>query len=216
MQIRDICDTEQQNMSPAAVSRTSRTGETAHKALLVYFTHFQPQAKMDRNWSPKSLRFLKRKGCPSFPRCLSPSSPGDISKLGSSPSSYLSHLQKSNEQMNSTSPCHQVPGESPLLHNVLSVTVISSHLFFFFFFLFFLKLLHAVVVCYNWITDGEHFIALRLISSRKCYFFWWSDLTPFLVLICAAEPQQAERSPVVKVQVLPVSITEIAAPSHFF
>lgn len=49
MQIRDICDTEQQNMSPAAVSRTSRTGETAHKALLVYFTHFQPQAKMDRN-----------------------------------------------------------------------------------------------------------------------------------------------------------------------
>lgn len=71
MQIRDICDMEQQNMSPAAVSRTSRTGETAHKALLVYFTHFQPQAKMDHNQLITKISTVPKKEKMSFLPTLS-------------------------------------------------------------------------------------------------------------------------------------------------
>lgn len=54
---------------------------------------------------------------------------------------------------------------SPLLHTILSLPVISSYLVF--------KLLHALMICYKWITDGNHLTALWLIPSTVCCFFFF-------------------------------------------
>lgn len=103
------------------------------------------------------------------PCCLSPPSRWHF-KLGNSPSSHLSPAAESKWATPHLATRSQVLGGkwSPLFHSILSLPVISSYLVF--------KLLHAPTICYNWITDGNHFMALWLTSSAVCCFFWWSDL----------------------------------------
>lgn len=168
--MRNICDMEQQNMSPAEVSRTSRTGETAHRALLIYLSCFL-LTDTDKNGSqttPKLLQFLKEKGPPFFPYltlAVCHHLAGDVSKLRNSPSSHLSPTPESKWATPHPANRSDVPGgrQSPLFHSILSLPVINSYLVF--------KLLHALMICYNWIMDENNFMALWLISSTVCCVF---------------------------------------------
>lgn len=210
--MRNICDMEQQNMSPAEVSRTSRTGETAHRALLIYLSRFLLTAtnKNGSQMTAKWLRCLKEKEPPLFPHlAVCHHLAGDISKLGNSPFSHPFPTPESKGTTPHLATRSQVLGGkwSPLFHDILPLPVISSYLVF--------KLLQALTICYNWITDGSHVTPLQLISGTVCWFFWWWDLTSFLVLIRATEPLGAGESPTVEVWALPAACAEVAAPPRF-
>lgn len=187
--MRNICDMEQQNMSPAEVSRTSRTGETAHRALLIYLSRFLLTAtnKNGLQITPKSLWFLKEQEPPLFPYLAACHHlAGDISKLGNSPSSHLFPTPESKGTTPHLATRSQVLGGkwSPLFHDILSLPVISSYLVF--------KLLQALTICYNWITDGSHVTPLRLISGTVCCFFWWWDLLSWCLSVLQSPWEQEE------------------------
>lgn len=81
-------------MSPAEVSRTSRTGETVHRVLLIYLSCFILTAteKNGSQRTPKSLQIQKEKESFFFPYLslsLCQHLADGISKLGNSPSFHF-------------------------------------------------------------------------------------------------------------------------------
>ena len=121
--------------------------------------------------------------------------------------SLLPCLPSSRKQIRNASPCHRLPGSGWQMVSSLPWYTVTCPA---------LKLLCALMICYNWLTDGNNFMALWLVSSTVCWFFWWSDLTSLMVLLCAAESLWAGGSPVVKVWALPAACTKIAALPYFW